>query len=514
MTSTRDPTLRPEHPENPRSPAAGATPVDVRGPADQRPSADRATGTEREPPGSSGSSWRRDPWKDAFLRRLVATADVAAVLARGVVAGLVAEESLATTLWWVAVLPLWIIVAKLHGLYDEDHVRIRHRTSDEIPRLFNWATVSTATTSLVLTLGPVHVTAATAVAGWAVALLLGLLLRMAARTTWRRVVTPERGVVIGNGPLADALARKLALEPGHHLALVASVVPGSEAARDARPGPGLLPELEATIARESAERVVLAMQDVDEPTLARVVATCRAHGVKLSVAPPVRAMLGTAVTLTHLAELPVIEFSTWDPSRSTVFLKRTMDIAIAAAGMVLLFPLLLLIALLIRIDSRGPALFRQPRVGQRGVAFTLLKFRTMVANAEDRLHDLVPIDELPDPMFKLPADPRVTRVGRLLRRTSLDELPQLINVLRGEMSLVGPRPEEVRLVQRYPPELMFRLEMRPGITGPMQVHGRGDLTFQERTAVEREYVENYSLEKDIKILLWTMTAVLRRRGAY
>ncbi len=117
-------------------------------------------------------------------------------------------------------------------------------------------------------------------------------------------------------------------------------------------------------------------------------------------------------------------------------------------------------------------------------------------------------------MYKLRADPRVTRVGRWLRRTSLDELPQLINVLRGEMSLVGPRPEEVRLVERYPPELDFRFEVRPGITGPMQVHGRGELTFRERVAVEREYVENYSLRKDVRILVATAATVVRGRGAF
>jgi lipopolysaccharide/colanic/teichoic acid biosynthesis glycosyltransferase len=144
----------------------------------------------------------------------------------------------------------------------------------------------------------------------------------------------------------------------------------------------------------------------------------------------------------------------------------------------------------------------------------MLKFRTMVREAEARLPDLVALDRLPDPMFKLRDDPRVTRVGRVLRRTSLDELPQLVNVLRGDMSLVGPRPEQVELVDRYEPEHRFRLLVRPGLTGPMQVFGRGELTFEERLAVEREYIENLSLGRDARILALTVSAVVHGKGAF
>jgi lipopolysaccharide/colanic/teichoic acid biosynthesis glycosyltransferase len=158
--------------------------------------------------------------------------------------------------------------------------------------------------------------------------------------------------------------------------------------------------------------------------------------------------------------------------------------------------------------------FRQARAGQRGTSFVVLKFRTMVRDAEAMLADLVPFDELDDPMFKLRADPRITRIGRLLRRTSIDELPQLVNVLRGEMSIVGPRPEQIDLVERYRPEHQFRLDLKPGITGPMQVYGRGELSFEERLAVEREYVENLSLARDIRIVLLTLPAVFGRRGAF
>jgi lipopolysaccharide/colanic/teichoic acid biosynthesis glycosyltransferase len=177
-------------------------------------------------------------------------------------------------------------------------------------------------------------------------------------------------------------------------------------------------------------------------------------------------------------------------------------------------PLFLLIALAIVLDDGFPVFFRQERAGQYAIPFRIFKFRTMVRDAEDRLAELVSFDDLEAPMFKLKRDPRVTRVGRFLRRTSLDELPQLFNVLHGDMSLVGPRPELLGLVERYEPEHEFRLRVKPGITGPWQVFGRSELTFEEVLAVEREYVENLSIARDVRILLMTLPAVIARRGAF
>jgi lipopolysaccharide/colanic/teichoic acid biosynthesis glycosyltransferase len=156
----------------------------------------------------------------------------------------------------------------------------------------------------------------------------------------------------------------------------------------------------------------------------------------------------------------------------------------------------------------------QQRAGLDGKPFRMLKFRTMVDGAHERLAEVVQIDALPEPMFKIRNDPRVTRVGRILRRWSLDELPQLMNVLKGDMSLVGPRPEQLELVDRYREEHRFRLQARPGMTGPMQVFGRGDLDFDERLAVEREYIENLSLGRDFRILLMTLPTVLSGKGAF
>jgi lipopolysaccharide/colanic/teichoic acid biosynthesis glycosyltransferase len=159
-------------------------------------------------------------------------------------------------------------------------------------------------------------------------------------------------------------------------------------------------------------------------------------------------------------------------------------------------------------------LFRQRRAGLDGRPFVMLKLRTMVRDAEARLPDLVELEALAEPVFKFEHDPRVTRVGRWLRRWSLDELPQLVNVLRGEMSLVGPRPEQVDLVDRYSEEERDRLRVKPGVTGPMQVYGRGRLGLDERVAVEREYIENLTIGRDLRILGLTLPAILTRRGAF
>jgi lipopolysaccharide/colanic/teichoic acid biosynthesis glycosyltransferase len=235
--------------------------------------------------------------------------------------------------------------------------------------------------------------------------------------------------------------------------------------------------------------------------------------VKLNVLSPMSNILGGA-RLSHLAELPFLDYNTADIPRSTTFLKRTLDICVSSVALVLLAPLFALIAIAIRIDSPGAALFRQRRAGKDGNPFEVLKFRTMVADAEERLPDVVELDELCEPVYKPRDDPRVTRIGRLLRRMSIDELPQLINVLEGEMSLVGPRPEMLHMVDRYELEHRFRLAVRPGLTGPMQVFGRGELTFAERLAVERDYIENQSIGRDMRILAMTVSTVLRGTGAF
>ena len=262
------------------------------------------------------------------------------------------------------------------------------------------------------------------------------------------------------------------------------------------------------------DRVILAWEDAHPAFIERLLGHCRRVEVKLSVISPFRGRARPTLKLSQVADLPILEYNTWDVPRSTRFLKRAGDLATAATALIVLTPLFLLIGAAIRLSDRGPALFRQERAGQGGRPFSMLKFRSMTVGAEEHLSRMIDVQRLPEPMFKLRPDPRVTPVGRVLRRFSLDELPQLWNVLRGDMSLVGPRPEELAIVERYGPEHGFRLQLKPGMTGPMQVFGRGELSFEERLAVEIDYVENVSISRDLTLLMQTVPAVIRGTGAY
>ncbi len=454
----------------------------------------------------ASSALPRGSWPDVLRRRLLALADALAVIAACVSLGIFAGSTTSQVGLWAAVFaPAWLVLAKLYALYDRDHRSLRHLTVDELPTLFLWASTGTAALALFLHLTPAKSLPISAAARiWVVTGGLSFVLRALARIAWRRLTPPDRTLILGRGSLADATKRKLELFPDIHVRTVAEAD-----ADDAG-----LAVAAASVSEGSIERVILATPAIDEQLIAQLVEICRSAHVKLSVVPPLRGRLGTAATLSHLADLPVVEYNTWDVSRSTMFLKRVLDVTVAAVVLVVALPLLLPLGLLIVLDSRGPVFFAQLRAGRHGAPFRVLKLRTMVENAEELLPALVAIDQLKQPMFKLPRDPRVTRVGRLLRRTSLDELPQLINVLRGEMSLVGPRPEQTELVARYTSEERFRLAVRPGVTGPMQVYGRGRLTFDERLAVERDYIENMSVWRDFRILTLTLPAVLTGRGAF
>ena len=195
-------------------------------------------------------------------------------------------------------------------------------------------------------------------------------------------------------------------------------------------------------------------------------------------------------------------------------LRRLLDVAVAAKVLLLLFPLLALIALAIKLDSPGPVLFIQKRVGKGGREFPVFKFRSMFVDAERRLEALLEANERSGPVFKMRRDPRITRVGRLLRRGSLDEFPQLLNVLRGEMSLVGPRPAIPREVALYTPRQRGRLAVTPGVTGLWQVSGRANLSFEESIALDLEYIERQSFWMNVVLLARTVPAVLTGHGAY
>ena len=491
------------------------TPREVlRDPAQQAPGRERGapgrtvvrprTASQRPPAhtreyGDEPARW----WRDVLRRRLLALADLTAA---GI--AVVVSTSLVELPWALAPLPLWIVFAKLLGLYDRDHRSIRHLTFDELTAIVAWAAVGTAALALLLPLTPADTLSAGSFVMIAVtAAAAAFVLRAGARGLWRRLTPRERTAVIGEGELAAATRRKLELFRDMHLELTEE----AELAREAHGGenPDLLDELVQRV-----DRVIVASESVDSELIGRLAEVCRRHQVKLSVVSALRGRAGPAPLISQVADLPVFEYDTWDVSRSTVLLKRGFDLLVAGTTLVALAPLVPLIALAIKLGSRGPVFFVQWRAGLNGTPFRMLKFRTMVVGAEQNLSEVVALDELPDPMFKLRGDPRITRVGRFLRRLSIDELPQLVNVVRGDMSIVGPRPEQIELVERYRPEHRFRLQVKPGMTGPMQVFGRGELTFAERLAVELDYVENLSLARDLRILAQTFPVVLRGTGAY
>jgi exopolysaccharide biosynthesis polyprenyl glycosylphosphotransferase len=309
------------------------------------------------------------------------------------------------------------------------------------------------------------------------------------------------------------VARRVSTHPETRLSLVGYLSQGDDDASEL-PRLGTIADISKVARDFEIERVVVTEQEMSEPAAERLIEECKAEGLALTFLPQHYGLLGPGIELNRLAELPVLDFRFSDPSRSTVAMKRALDVVVSGALLALLSPLLATIAVGILLDSGRPVFFRQRRAGMEGEPFTMLKFRTMDADAEERLGELVDLAKLEQPAFKIPDDPRVTRFGRRLRRFSLDELPQLINVLRGDMSLVGPRPEEESVVALYDERQRGRLAIKPGLTGPMQVYGRSDLTFEERLAMERDYLDNLSLTGDLAILMRTPRAVIRGEGAH
>ncbi len=456
--------------------------------------------------------------RGALLRRLLAAVDWAALAAALCLATAVTSTTNIATLFWAVMFsPVWILVLKLHGLYDNDHRRIRHSTLDELPSLVSASALGTLALDGLLALspaGPLAPESAILVGiGTLTASFLG---RALLRFGWQRLIGVATGVVIGPAGAVAVVARRVLTHPETRLRLIGylSSEPGDKSEPEGLPRLGSEADL-ARVAREhEVERVIVTEQEMSEATTERLIEECKAAGLGLTFLPQHYGLLGPGIELNRLAELPVLDFRFSDPPSSTVALKRALDVVAAAALLVLLSPLLVAIALFILLDSGRPVLFRQRRIGKDGEPFTIVKFRTMDADAEERLGSLIDLEKLDQPAFKIRDDPRVTRAGRLLRRSSLDELPQLANVLRGQMSLVGPRPEEEAIVALYDERQRVRLQVKPGITGPMQVYGRSDLTFEERLALERDYLDNLSVTGDLALLLRTPGAIVRGDGAY
>ncbi|HEX6507492.1 MAG TPA: sugar transferase, partial [Chloroflexota bacterium] len=262
------------------------------------------------------------------------------------------------------------------------------------------------------------------------------------------------------------------------------------------------------------DEIIIALPASEHEEMWPILNACERTGVGMKLVPDLFEMSLGRVQIDDIAGIPLLDVQERPLRRAARASKRTIDVVLAGALLVLSSPLIGVLGLLIRAESAGPAFLRQRRVGAGGREFTCLKLRTMRVDADDVQASLEAMNESDGPLFKLRSDPRCTPIGKRIRRWSLDEMPQLWNVLVGDMSLVGPRPPLPREVVKYDDRQMRRLEVKPGMTGLWQVSGRSDLSFDEMVMMDIHYVENWSLALDVTILLRTVAAVLARHGAY
>ena len=327
--------------------------------------------------------------------------------------------------------------------------------------------------------------------------------RLAARTA---VGMHQRILIVGSGQVADAVARRLALHRGVTLVGTVDDTPS-------RSTVGGMAELVDICRRHHVGRIVVAFSRApSHETLEHL--RDLGPGVYVSVVPRMFELLSWNTELEELDGMPLLHVPKPQMSPVARMAKRTLDLTVSGLALAFLIPLFVVIAIGIRWDSPGPVFFRQARTGRDGCTFRMIKFRTMKADAESDRERLAVLSEVDGPIFKIREDPRVTRFGRFLRRTSVDELPQLINVLLGDMSLVGPRPfpvDEAAQITGWP---VSRTQVRPGITGLWQVSGRNDLTFDDLRYLDSLYVASWSIWWDLRILLQTPLRVFRRAGAY
>ena len=425
---------------------------------------------------------------------------------------------LATVMWQASsvepllllTIPLIVVLNKLAGLYERDDLVLRRTTLEETPLLAQITGVMTLISWLLYdAVAAVPLTAPIVVALWAGALAVLLTSRAVARELARRLSPPERCLLIGDPRGLVAVRDKIVQSTGGSAVVVASV--------SLRAGAGIPPELQRTgafgelVREHDVHRVIFAPTTTDGTDTLDLIRIAKAVGVHVSVVPRLFEVIGSSVAFDHLDGLTMLGVPRFGLSRSSRFVKRAFDLTGAGLALLVMAPVMAVIALAIRLESRGPVLFRQTRVGREGRRFTMLKFRSMIDGADELKLDLAHLNET-EGLFKISEDPRCTRIGRLIRRTSLDEMPQLFNVFRGEMSLVGPRPLVVAEDERVLGLDRSRLHLTPGMTGPWQVLGSARIPMAEMVGIDYLYVANWSLWADVKILLRTVPHVVSRRG--
>jgi exopolysaccharide biosynthesis polyprenyl glycosylphosphotransferase len=470
---------------------------------------------------------RRRGW---LVRRALCAADVFGLAAAFLLAeawfppapggiGVRAEYSL-----FLLSLPLWVIVAKVYRLYDHDEERTDHSTVDDVVPVFHLVTVGAwLFYAFVWAFGLTTPNVPKLMTFWLAAAVSISLARAIARALCRRSLTYlQNTIIVGAGDVGQLVARKFLQHREYGINLVGFVDPDP---RELHPDVahvahlGSHERLPALVRLFDIERVVVAFSNEPHEETLDLIRSLKDLDVQVDIVPRLFEVVGPAVGIHSVEGVPLVGLPPLALSSSSALLKRAMDVALSALGLVLIAPLLLAIAAAVKRSSPGPVLFRQVRMGGGERTFRILKFRTMVADAEERKLDVAHLNAHLRPggdprMFKVPDDPRATRLGRFLRRYSLDELPQLWNVLRGDMSLVGPRPlilDEDRFVDEWGRQ---RLDLKPGITGPWQVLGGPDIPFEEMVKLDYLYVTGWSLFTDLKLVLQTVPVVLRRREAY
>lgn len=458
--------------------------------------------------------------RSVFLQRLLLGADLLAAVTAGLVTaailGVPAVEAIRITL---ALILSWCGIAFICGLYNVGDLSSWASGLADAPRmvvaalLISWPVLGAAELVEVP-----HAITFALVATFATATLDSVLRALSRGFAHRIVPLRQRTVVVGSGMVADQLTERIerhgefGLEP---IGLVDDDVYTLNGT-PRLPKLGSLDQLDKVLEVCKVDRVIIAFSRASHQQLLSCIRTCRDHHVAVDVVPRLFELVEGAQSMSQIGGVPLLSIGAPPLNQASRAAKRALDVIGSALLLVVLSPLLLATAIAIKIDSRGPVFFRQTRAGRGQKTFRMVKFRSMYRDAEERKKQFEAENEATDGvMFKIKRDPRVTRVGRFLRRTSLDELPQLINVLKGDMSLVGPRPLILEESQHAARDWHARrLDLRPGITGLWQVSGRSDIPFQDMVRFDYQYVSGWSLARDIEILLATIPVVLSRRGAY
>jgi exopolysaccharide biosynthesis polyprenyl glycosylphosphotransferase len=461
-------------------------------------------------------------WATAYLRRLMIL-DVCCGLAAGLLAFEVRfgrEEYAASVYFWLALgLPLlWLAALEVAGAYDSRFIGVG---SDEFRRVVNAGISLTAAVAILSYATKTDVARGFVVVALPSMTVIDVLVRYRFRKRLHyfraRGKCLRKVVVVGHSDVVVQLVNVLRRDTYHGLSIVASCVVGSDisATIDGIPMVAGIGSIVDIVERCQADTVaVLACPEMIGPRLRDLAWTLEKTGTNLCVAPALLDVAGPRTTIRPIAGLPLLHMDHPEFTGTRWLIKSAFDRIAAVIGLVFLLPLFGLLAAAIKLHDGGPVFFRQTRVGKDGQPFTLFKFRTMVVDAEQRKSDLIARSDGNGVLFKMRHDPRVTQVGGLLRRYSLDELPQLFNVLVGDMSLVGPRPALPEEATEYADHVRRRLAVKPGITGLWQINGRSNLPWDEAVRLDVSYVENSSFVLDLQILWKTWAAVTHGNGAY